>query len=66
MRIVPKRSNHLGTGLKKTLDILGEGIGFLTLDIDAANLPVSGLIEDSGHGKLGTKQGDYVLAFALP
>jgi hypothetical protein len=34
MRIVPKRPNHLGTGLKKILDILREGIGFFTLDID--------------------------------
>jgi glucose dehydrogenase len=24
------------------------------------------VIAAGGHGKLGTKQGDYVLAFALP
>ncbi len=24
------------------------------------------LVAAGGHGKLGTKQGDYVLAFALP
>src|SRR5271163_4209475 len=46
MRIVPKRLNHLGTGLKKILDILVEGIGFFTLDIDRAKNMLSSWVED--------------------
>jgi hypothetical protein len=52
MRIVPKRPNHLGTGLKKILDILGEGIGFFTLDIDCSEDTISGLVED-GNDNFG-------------
>jgi len=46
MRIVPKRSNHLGTGLKKILDFLSEGIAFFTLDIDCPKDTLSLLVED--------------------
>jgi hypothetical protein len=46
MRMVPKRANHLGTGFKKSLDVLGEGIGFFALDIDCPDYTLSGLVED--------------------
>jgi hypothetical protein len=49
MRIVPKVPNHLGTGLKKILDILGEGIGFFTLDIDGPKDTLSRLVEDRNN-----------------
>ena len=46
MRMVPKRSNHPGTSLKKILDIPGEGIGFFTLDVDCPKDTILGLVED--------------------
>src|SRR5271156_6263675 len=52
MRIVPKGSNCLGTGHKKILDVLGEGIGFFTLDIDRAEDTITRLVED-GNNDLG-------------
>ena len=49
MRIVPKVPNHLGTGLKKILDILGEGIGFFTLDVDCPEDTISRLVENRNN-----------------
>jgi hypothetical protein len=59
MRIVPTRSNHLGTGLKKILYIPREGIGFFTLDIDCAKDMLSSLVEDrnDNFGAGGAERG---------
>ena len=54
MRMVPQGSNHLGTGLKKILDVLGEGIGFFTLDIDCPKDTVARLVED-GNDHFGAR-----------
>jgi hypothetical protein len=75
MRIVPKRSNRLGTGLKKNLDVFGEGIGFFTLDIDCPKDKLSRLVEDGndhfGAGSAKRSQipgigGDFANIHDLP